>query len=135
MAQRIFGDDDPIGKMVKFYDEPYQIAAVVDLYDKNTHLAYDVYTKYTWHNPSWTSNCCSTYIKVKSKTSVPDLESKIETAVNEMIKKDYVQNNFAYTAESFPAWKMQPLEDVHLHSENFYASGQSGSIRYLYIFL
>ena len=45
-----------------------------------------------------------------------------------------MSENYTPTAEDIPAWKMQPLKDLYLNSDNFFTMGvQEGSMQNIYI--
>jgi len=134
VAKNLFGEIDPIGKLVNFRDDPHKVIGVFDLGKQNTHLNYDIYVK-GWVNPNWTGNNKATYVKLKPGTSIPDFESKMTKAANKYVGADLDAINYAYKQDELSKWKLQPVEQVYLYSSNFMWNGQEGNIRYVNIFM
>jgi len=136
LSERIFGNMNPVGEVVKLLDEEeYTVAGVLDMKGKTSHLDYDLYFPFYWDAPNWTGNNRATYLRLLPGTSVATLEAKIDKEVNKLIEKEYLANNYVPTAEDYPAWRLQPMVDIHLHSSNFYwIANNEGSMRHIYIF-
>ncbi len=136
LSDRLFGEINPIGEVVKLNgEEEYTITGVLDLENKNTHLNYDLYFQFNWDAPNWTGNNRATYIRIQPEASVENLQAKINVEVNKMLELEYLANNFQTTPEDYPEWRLQPVADIHLHSSNFsWIADNEGSMRHIYIF-
>ncbi len=137
LAARLFGDENPLGKTLKYdSEEGYTVMGVFDTKGQNVHLDYEIYTPFTWYSDSWTGNNRATYAKVKSNTDIALLESKITEAITKLILMEYDKINHTPTQDDLAAWKLQPMHDIYLHSSDIgWISGREGNIRYLYIFI
>lgn len=135
MARRLFGEENPIGKIVKMEGEDnYQIAGVLAETTK-THLDYDVISVMTWQNDNWTANQNATYVRIVDGANVVAVEQKIASLVNPRIAKAFEDNGQTYDKSQMSKWGLQPIEEVYLHSRNFTWNGDKrGDIQYVFIF-
>lgn len=130
MAHKYFGDEDPMGKVIRIGDD-FKVTGVIKDVPANSHLRFDcifpiINMSDYWHEnfDDWRLIRFYTYIQLQEKSSVKDVGQKISTVISKHIPKSR-HNIF-----------LQPLKDVHLKS-NFewdldnYAQG---NIAYVYIF-
>ncbi len=143
MADKFFGQQDPIGKKLIFDSkEELWVRAVIDDLPVNSHLKFDYLasmpTFYKNVPENWTSNrgwmFGWTYILLKD----PKDAQKIEKRLKDFYVKFYQPGNaderkqvteFAATA------RLQPLTDIHLKSNLIQEMGPNSSILYVYIFM
>lgn len=137
LAKRLFGDANPIGEIIKVDgDRDMQVTAVLALQDKQTHVNYDAFARFTWNSDSWTGNNRATYIHLKPNVSVPDLEEKITATMQELVKQEYLADNYIAKPEDLADWKLQPVKEVHLTASSFNWIGyEGGSMRNINIFM
>ena len=137
LAERMFGNANPIGETVRIDgDSDMQVTGVVALSDKQTHLDYDMFMRFTWYADSWSGNNRATYVRLQPNASEEDLEGKITALLKPLIDQELRSMNYIPKAEEMADWKLQPLSDIHLHSSSFYWMNiKQGNIRYVYIFL
>lgn len=135
VAGLFFREEDPVGKTVRFNDELDLVVTGVIEPLEQTHLPYEVYTRYTWGNANWNSNNRATYIKVNDEANILALQEKITEHVNNFKIEEWRGLNVKPTAEELPDWNLQPVSDIHLHSANIGSfSNRAGDIKYVYIF-
>lgn len=138
MAEKYFSDKSPIGKTL-FYknDQLLTVKGVVEDLPKNQHFSFDFITSIknlpfydedpVWYsNTSWYSNNYYTYVLLDEGTDYLALEKKIESIENKY-SADYFRNNVK------PQWFLQPLRDIHLHSQLNFEIQPNGDIRYIYL--
>ncbi|RAV97869.1 ABC transporter permease [Pseudochryseolinea flava] len=131
-AERYFGKENPIGKMLRMRDddgndELVRVTGVVNETPLNTHLKFDILFSYktlfarTANNAtvasttarfdhSWGRNDMYTYVRLVRGTDVADFESKLadlERNTNPEAKQSGERN----------VLKLQPLNDIHLTSK------------------
>lgn len=137
LAERMFGKANPIGETVRIDgDSDMQVTGVVALNDKQTHLNYDMFMRFTWYSDSWTGNNRATYVRLQPEALKEGLEGKVTALLKPLIEKDFLAYNYTPNPEDFADWKLQPLDDVHLYSTDFYwMDERQGNIRYVYIFM
>lgn len=136
VAKKIFGDANPMGEVVKIDGEKdFIVTGVLDMEDKNSHIEGEFFSRFEWYSEYWTGNNRATYVQLKQKASVENLEEKLTTSITELMTKEFLSMNYTPTKEDFAKWRLQPLNDVHLHSAGFgFLGGPSGSIRSIYVF-
>ena len=137
LAKRIFGEANPIGEIIRIGGElDMQVTGVVALGDKQTHVNYDAFSRFTWSSDSWTGNNRATYVRLLPNASTADLEEKTTALLTELMKKDFDKLNYKYNPEDFAVWKLQPMTDIHLRSQAYnWIANKEGNIRNVYIFL
>ena len=137
LARRLFGTEDPMGKTIKYDGEDgYTITGVFDFKGQNAHLDYEMYTPFTWYSDAWTGNNRSTYISIHPDTDVATLQNKITDAITKLILVEYENINYTPTEDDLAQWRLQPMHDIYLHSDNIgWISGKEGNLRFIYIFI
>ncbi|HYJ62513.1 MAG TPA: ABC transporter permease, partial [Parafilimonas sp.] len=131
MAERFFGNADPVGKQILMDKVPYQVKAV---FEKNPkfHLQFNYLVpmaaaqipaermqKWGWHQ-------FYTYVKVKKGTNINALQSKFQNDVKQKTKG--LQTDAVSSDKPF----LQSLKDIHLYSADFkFDAAQRGNITYV----
>ena len=134
MAQRFFGNENPVGKQILMDKKPYQVKGVLDKNPK-FHLQFDFLVPISALSipaermQSWRWNQFYNYVKVKKPTDVHALERKFQDIVKVKTK---VFNEKEKAAQSFNKPFFQPLEKIHLYSASFkYDFNTRGNITYV----
>ena len=129
MANKYFGEKDPIGQVVKVDGaHEFQVTGVLKNIPKNSDIKFDfivpfeVLKKYGWEMNDWGTFGISTYVLLNEHTDYREFNTQIE----HFLKK--------YSEDTIMAVSLQPLTKVHLHSAGIEASGTEGDIKYIYIF-
>ena len=145
-AKKYFGTENPIGKRVYFQDieEALEVTAVLEDLPQNTHLQFDVFIPMQ-HNTrstsnSWVTSGFATYLELQPETDLAQLEAQIPALLEKYIG-DQVKQAIGISYEEFQQNNklglfLQPLTDVHLHSD-FSPNTElspTGDIKYVYIF-
>ncbi len=126
-AQRYFGSDDPIGKVLRLDgNEDITVTGVIADVPPQAHIHYDFLMSYRRlpqnAHTHWGSYNYYTYVKVKPGTDMKDFEKKIQ---------DVHDRN---SSEHFSAFYTQPLLDIHLTSHLKWELEPNGDKVYVYIF-
>src|SRR6266536_3316812 len=131
MAQRFFGDENPVGKQILMDKQPIQVKGVF-VKNPRFHLQFNyVRSVFSLHLPaepmqSWEWHQFLTYVKLKKGTNVQALQIKYQKYVNEKSKP------FRHDAVSSDKPFFQPLKDIHLYSSNFkFDAAERGNITYV----
>lgn len=136
MAKRLFGNEEPVGKIVKQMigdTVPYKVTGVIDV-PENSHLKFDALISLnTAYNPrweqNWGGNWLVTYLDLAPHTDQAKMEKKFPAFL-----KKYMANGDQWKGyELF----LQPLADVHAGSTQIthdYLNFQKFDRRYTYIF-
>ncbi len=115
-AQKLFGAEDPMGKIIRMdNDQELEVAGIMKDLVQPSHMAFDVLVSLATAEAdsgfyqmmrSWGTIAVTTYVELSSA----DREQDVEAAMEAIIRKNNVGDNFSVT--------LQPFEAVHLHSGN-----------------
>ena len=127
VAQKLFGTGNPIGQSIKIAGDDsvtFTVTGVMDNTSRNTHIKNDLLvsfkTFYTWKifendwKYTWNQNEYYTYVKVVPNTDAELLNQKIMA---------FVPEGFEFKERHH----MEPIEDIHLHSNKPYEAETNGS--------
>ena len=128
MAQKYFGNDDPMGKIFSANNKyDFVVTGVMTDIPPNSSLEFDMlipfeFTKELgWYNERWGSNSIQTYVLVEQSSDIPAVNKKMTEIVH------------SHNEESTTDFLLAPLMDMHLHSYWGYGH-EMGNIQYVYIF-
>lgn len=137
LAQKYFGEDDPIGKKI-LYDNQYYltVTGVVDKSEVPSHLNFELLVSFStlsitnrniMQGNLWQWNPCWTYVLLKEGVGPEELEADFDILFQADSRfpdhlKDYVQ------------LYLQPIEEIHLYSDLDYEMSPNGDYMYIYIF-
>jgi putative ABC transport system permease protein len=125
-AKKYFGDEDPIGKMLRVNDaRDYTVTGVMENIPSNSSIQLDLIgsfnsVAYGVHEPAWFPANFLTFIKLNDKASLGAMAQQL----NEQVKKELageIKGEGDYIRFGFT-----PLRDLHLN--------ESGQKTYVYIF-
>lgn len=134
IAQKYFGKEDPLGKVLKF-DNDFE-ATITGVYENmphNSHFKYDflislagadrIFGEELMNNWGWQNFLV--YFEMQDQFSKPELEGKI----SELMKNPNDEN------AALPIFKLQNLKDIHLYSTHIENDIQpQNSITFVLIF-
>ncbi len=133
MADKYFGNEDPIGKTIKF-EETYSlfVTGIIKDVPGHSHFHFDfiasmtsVERVYGGRLPqTWVWNPCWTYIVLNKNVNPGQLEKMFPDFVNKYFYDAEKDNVTLY---------LQPLTDIHLKSRLDYEIEANSNIAYLYI--
>ena len=146
MATKYFDTEDPMGKALKFDGtENYQVAGVFEDIPGNTHFQFDFIVSFItreeeYNNQAWLNQNYPIYFMLSGGANIPQVEMKMnEIAIDKMSVelKQYLDMTFAdfeAAGNSFK-YRLQPLTDIHLKSNNYGVFDPGSDIVYVYIFM
>lgn len=118
-AKKYFGDEDPIGKMIRA-DGQYSMAVTGVAKDvpDNSHIKFDFLISYQTLNnqtdnaseTAWGWYDFNTYVLLREGTDPATFNSKFDELLHEERREDFEKYNFR---QQFP---LQPITDIHLYS-------------------
>lgn len=134
-AERYFGKQDPIGKTLECTTGftgtiNVQVTGIVDEPPANSHMTFDALLSMSTLgdiSQLWSYHIHQTYVLVADGTSRKTFESKLAG-----FSKKYIDNN--PNADGKHEIHLQPLTDIHLHSQLVGELQANGDITYVYIF-
>lgn len=133
-ARKYFGNDDPVGKMLKVENEyDYIITGVIEDIPHNSHFTFDIFMSLEdgdkMFDSDWMENWgwCNflVYFEMQDEFSQAQLEAKICELMKTTTDSD----------EPASIYTLQNLKDIHLYSAHFLGDIQpQNSITYVLIF-
>ena len=144
LAQKYFGDEDPIGQILKLDNRAdYKVTGVFAPIPTNTHFHFDMFLSMSTleesRRPEWTSFNFQTYIRIKEGSDADALEDKFSEMVVKYIGPE-LEKYLGATLEQFAeqgnniGFYLQPLTDIHLHSDLEDELEANSDIAYVYLF-
>ena len=147
MANKYFGNEDPIGKTLNFKDNSqlYKITGVIADLPVNSHFHFDLFgsmeTLPEAKLPTWLSSNYYTYLVLQKDYDYKKLEAKLPQVIDKYMGPQIKQGMGVSLSEFRKKGNdvglfLQPLLDIHLKSDFSGTSNlePSGDIRYVYIF-
>jgi putative ABC transport system permease protein len=124
-AKMYFGDAEPLGKLLRLSDDDFnnelsEVTGVIKDLPENTHLKFDILFSYStlfsrgdWapgrYNRSWGRKDMYTYVKLDENANPIEIESKLPALIDKYSPGLAARNRK-------DVMKLQPLEEIHLHS-------------------
>jgi len=135
-AKKYFGDDSPLGKMIKFDGgQEYAIMGVIKNIPENSHFSFNILrsmeTRYAEARPlmeNWLAISQYTYVLLTENADPESLEQKLPA---------FVDKNMGAILKAYGAslvLRLQPLKKIHLHSDFPGDIAAQGDIRSIYLF-
>lgn len=136
-ANRLFGNEDPIGKIVEMYTNigtfPVKISGVYKDFPRTSHMHLDglfstritdnIFNERQLNN--WGEGSAYVYALIPSYVDIQGIEYRFP---------DFVEKVRGEGASEGVDYSLQPLFDIHLKSHYRYELEANGDIRYVYIF-
>ena len=141
-AKRFFGDKNPVGERLSFngMDDMLEVAAVVEDAPKASHFHFNFMISYVslkslpFNDPwlSWEDFGHFNYIKLRPGISAEQVEAKIPNWAPKYLNwsEDYLDGLSAGEVK----FDLQPIQDIHLHSNIRWELEPNGSYSYLVIY-
>lgn len=128
MAQKYFGAEDPMGKVLALDDKfEFTVTGVVEDCPLNSHLWFDMLIPFEiverlgWRMDVWDFSMTITYLQLEENVNVQNFATKIT---------DYLMN---FKEETNIELMLQPLTRIHLYSD-YENPDSSGLIQYIYVY-
>jgi len=135
IARKYFGTENPIGKLLKIDNETdYTITGVIENMPANSHFRYDIFMTLTGENELFGSSATNwgwenflVYFIMHDGFSADEVTQKAVDLI--------VENANLGPDDGKPAYSLQQLKDIHLHSAHFSNDIQpQNSLTYVLIF-
>lgn len=128
-AKRYFGDEDPIGKVLKVGNDsiPYQVSGVMADCPSNSQIKFDFLASFSslnlgkWENSYWNANY-TTFLLLKNERSIATLQAKIKPFMDKEMAGEGASVNF----------ELEPFKSIHLHSP-YDGFEPNNNIKYIYV--
>ena len=133
IAKKVFGDEDPIGKIMQLNNTDMTVTGIIENIPRNSHLyftfAFPAINMTNWRESKldeWTYTQFATYVVFRKEAGIAEVNKKMMNIVIQHLPK---LKGSVY---------LQPLKDIHLHSTGIntwmLAYPDKGNIAYVYIF-
>jgi putative ABC transport system permease protein len=137
VAKALFGDADPIGKVIKMYNKDnFNVSGVYEDLPQNTtlhDLAFMGSFDYYIHTPGnersltdWGNNSLFLYVQMADNTDMARVSEKIRNVKLSKMSKEDIKFN--------PLLFLQPMNKWHLYSEFKNGVNVGGAIQYVWLF-
>ena len=135
LSHKYFGDDDPVGKVVRLDDQyDMMVTGVMDEFPGNSHLQFDavgsinIAEEEDWFE-DWWGNAFYTYVRIDRSGDADALNGSFPFFMEKYFGKDFqrVGNKIGL--------KLEPLGDIYFNNDTRYENNIAhGDRRYVYIF-
>ncbi len=142
-AHKMFGDTDPIDKMIKIEDDtiPFIVTGIMADIPENSHFNANIIGSFMTYNNAdnnWNDNSFITYILLKKNTLPGTVNAKIPPMIIKYLGPA-IKKSFGITMEEFIAKNnyniyLQPLGKIHLNPSITQFTKLPANPKYLFIF-
>lgn len=144
LAKKYFGGEDAIGKtlVIGLHNTVYKVTGIIDKVPDNSHFHFDAFMSLsTFPNTAgtWSNIGYYTYLLLNKNADPKKLEAKFPQLVAKYVVPEIQHDMGVSLAEAQKSvnlflFSLQPLTDIHLHSNTKYELEPNGDIQYVYIF-
>jgi putative ABC transport system permease protein len=131
IAERYFGDADPVGKMLIAGDKTYEVTGVINDVPANSHFKFDAVASRNnlpKQMGSWGNFGVSTYLLFPENLDVNAFQTKMNGMFDRYMKEIFGPVNVKVE------YLLEPITKIHLYSTKQGEPEPTGSITYVYIF-
>ena len=144
-ASKYFGDEDPMGKILTFknYNATKRVTGVIKKIPANSHFHFDYFSSMAdaadAKSNSFLNGSFYTYLVLPVGYDYKKLQAKLPQVVEKYMSPQLMQamgmniQDFRKKGNDLGLY-LQPLTDIHLHSDFTVNLEPGGDIRYVYIF-
>jgi putative ABC transport system permease protein len=133
-ARKYFGDEDPMGKMIIVSNQNgkqlYQITGIFEDVPENSHIKFNFLLSFETLvelRPNaaydWGWNMFNTYVLLGPETNPQSLQEKLQA---------FVERNKIYEEDYRREFLLQPIKDIHLHSNLRWEPEVNGNAKTVY---
>ena len=134
IAQKIFGDDNPLNQEILLDNaETFRITGLIEEVPETSHLKFEVMLSWTtYHSPrdlqTWLGRHMFTYVLFAENQQPAQFLSKWPAFYEKYMAETFSQINGKFNL------LLQPLTDIHLHSQLQWEVAENGNVIYIYVF-
>ncbi len=143
MAQKYFGDQNPVGEIITPVDgfNPYKVVGIMADLPEKTHLDFEFITMFDpsrhvdepWMATYWLSSNAHTYVKLAEHASAEAIEQSFPAFLTRNVIRSEHPGLNTDPNEIF-RMRLMPVSDIHLHSTGLFQMKQGGDIKVVYSF-
>ncbi|HMN04198.1 MAG TPA: ABC transporter permease [Flavobacteriales bacterium] len=135
MATRMFGGEDPIGKLVTRDGRTLKVAGVIDERAGNTHIPLGVFMSRLGLPPqgrdlldrSWGNNICYSYLVLPQGAEAEDFQPKLDAFVAKYVVPRWGGARFKGSIR----YSLEPLRAIHFNNDLIHDTPKKGNKAYL----
>ena len=129
MGEKYFGTEDPVGQSLVFNNQDeFEITGLMQNIPANSHIKFDYLIPFfmyqRWDTSEWGVNNFYTYLLLAEGTA-----TQLEAKIPEFLERHAGERTAAASIN-----KLQPITDIHLHSNLLRELEANGDIANIYIF-
>lgn len=130
---KYFGGEDPMGKPLKIGADYFVVTGLLRDVPQNSHIKFDVVvslkSRRHYDRIAWLNNNYSTYVTLSENLTQNSLKTKLKLLVEQNINQELsrLKNNWW-------EYRLEPLVDIHLHSDLNAPYGINGKYEYVLVF-
>ena len=141
-ANKYFGKGQALGKSLLVGKNVFKITGVFDKIPENSHFHFDAFLSLsTFHvsHLTWSNIGYFTYLQLNDHADPKKLEAKFPQLVAKYVVPEIQHDMGVSLVEAQKSvgsflFSLEPLRDIHLHSNTKYELEPNGDIHYVYIF-
>jgi putative ABC transport system permease protein len=145
MAEKYFGKENPVGKMLSLGDEnkAFKVTGVAANSRSNSHFSYDILVSAEstskLKTDRWLNNFMFNYVKTRPNTSIADVEAKFIPMVEKYVGPEIEKFMGASLKQMRDGggeygYFTTNIKDIHLHATTRDGIETGGNIMYVYFF-
>jgi putative ABC transport system permease protein len=142
LAVKYFGNEAPVGKILKVGNDLMKVTGVIDKVPDNSHFHFDAFiSSNTFPEPpqTWSNIGYYTYLLLDKNADPKTLEAQFPQLVAKYVVPETQHDMGISLAEAQKAvntfkFYLQPITDIHLHSSTKFDMEPNGDVSYVYIF-
>jgi putative ABC transport system permease protein len=143
LAKKYFGDEVPVGKILKIGDELMKVTGVIDKVPDNSHFHYDAFISMSSIEPrmqqTWSNIGFYTYVLLDKNADPKKLEKQFPQLVAKYVVPEVQHDMGVSLAEAQKSvgsflFYLKPITDIHLRTSTKFDMEPNGDINYVYIF-
>lgn len=140
-ARKYFGDENPLGKILKVDRREFEVVGVIQDIPERSHLKIDflLYGAFL-EKPDYVDFSTYTYLKLSAGADPEQVQARLPGVV-EKYASGQIERQLGRSYKEYVAagngyrYFLQPIRDIHLHSNLENEIRPAGSILYVYLFV
>lgn len=137
-ARKIYGNIDPIGKLLQWNGKTLKVTGVIDSKKYNTHIEMGGFVSMSSMNPdfraqistNWGNNNSFTYLVIDDEKAATDFQPKLDA----FVKKYMVPYWGGFGFNGKITMHLEKLKDIHFNNYLIYDTAKKGNRSYVTIF-
>ncbi len=133
MAVKYFGDESPVNKILNINNIDYKVTGIIENMNPNSHFHSDFIISGSsfdfFSSDNWWTGYVKTYVLLEKGYPYKEFNKILD----ELVFK-YRNPGRVNTEDKYWKWYLQPLNDIHLHSNLSGEFEPNNNIAYVYLF-